>query len=180
MFPSHDPALIDYVLEGAVDDRSAFTTDADGGKLCVRDINYATAAATGVAATIPAFVKPTDSSSGNTQYRLLMGDLFPSFRTRQLPLFALSDHVLITLHLKQQVNGTASDVGKVLCYNSGFGGDTGYSMDVPNTFFVYDSIAFNAPSNQALMAQVNSESGKSFIYSDVILTRMTLDAVPTP
>jgi hypothetical protein len=168
-------ALKDYVLEGTTADRVAFDSD---GKVCLRDISYPSQAGAGVAGSLPAFVKPLTVSSGNTQYRLTMGDLFPAFSARQLPLFALNQHVLITLHLKPQ--DTASQVGNVLCFPAGHAGATTYSIDAPNCSFLYDSIAFNSESVEALLQQVNSPQGKSFVYSDMILTRITSDAVGAP
>lgn len=173
-------AFVDSLKEGVWADRVAFqTVGSTAGLLALRDVDYASASGNG---TVPSHLKMTSSATTSPLFSLSLSQLFPAFTSKQLPLFAIKDHVLIKLTFRQQFPGSAVDRGLVFQCPSSVT-DTNmpqFSINAANCKFVYDAIHYNQQTMADVSTRAMSDSGLSMIYEDLILTRATIGNTTAP
>lgn len=173
-------AFVDSLKEGVWADRVAFqTVGSTAGLLALRDVDYASASGNG---TVPSHLKMTSSATTSPLFSLSLSQLFPAFTSKQLPLFAIKDHVLIKLTFRQQFPGSAVDRGLVFqCPSSVTDASMPqFSINAANCKFVCDAIHYNQQTMADVSARAMSDSGLSMIYEDLILTRATIGNTTAP
>ena len=157
-------AFIGQVREGSSGDRVAITTD---GRVAFRDlVTTVDADPTLTDSLVPSNIKPTDSDSTTPVFSLSLSDLIPMMKSRQLPLFAIKDHV----YLEIEFNASAD----VLCTTDGAA--TPVTISKPNVKFMYDGLYYSEGQEQAVLSASRSSEGLAFLYEDLITT---IAAVPS-
>ena len=69
---------------------------------------------------VPTFIKPTTDASTTPLFTIPLSTLIPMMKARQLPLFAIKEHVYIEINFNKQL--VAGGIGTILCAPDGFGG----------------------------------------------------------
>lgn len=169
-------ALVDAVREGSFADRVAYNTDtAKSGLLALRDVEYGADTTT---AAVPKQLIMTSDQDTSPLFVLSLSQLFPAFTSKQIPLFALKDHMLIKITLRNQTPGDDAERG--LVYQSNQTITTAnmpqFTINFKNTKFVYDALHYNHQTMADVTARAMSDDGLSMIYEDLILTRATLNS----
>ena len=168
----------DFVKNGTHD---VFEPDNAGtGKYQMKDVIYD---ATGAAATIDPSVQITLSETECPVFSIRLSELFPMMRNVQLPLYLMNEPVSIEITWNAQRDG-AADLGKMLCFQSGFvsgGGKTGAKIGLDNVKFLADYLTYEDERMSQTAKLVNSATGLVMPYEDMIVTNTNVPAVaPAP
>jgi len=161
----------DYVKNGTHD---CFEPDNQGtGFYQMKDVIYD---ATQTAATIDPAVQITVSETECPVFSIRLSELFPMMRNVQLPLYLMNEPVSIELTWNSQATG-AGTLGKMLCFQAGFGGATGAKIGLDNVKFLADYLTYEDGRMAATAKIVNSDQGLSMPYEDMIVTNTNIPAV---
>lgn len=159
-------AFIGQIREGSSGDRIAVT---DEGRAVFRDMVTTTdATPENVNLDVPAHIQPTASDSTTPVFSLALSDLIPMMKSRQLPLFAIKDHV----YLELEFNSSAD----IVCVEQGEA-QPQVSISKPNVKFIYDGLYYSEGQEQAVMSASRSGEGLSFLYEDLITTIASVPSV---
>ena len=164
--PDHR-AFIGQIREGSSGDRVAVT---GSGRIAFRDLATTLGASENLdAASVPKHIKPTDSDATTPVFSLALSDLIPMMKSRQLPLFAIKDHVYLELEFH-----SSSDI---VCKEDSLADFPAVSISKPNVKFIYDGLYYSEGQEQAVLSAAQSKEGLSFLYEDLITT---IASVPSP
>ncbi len=178
--PEHR-AFVEQVKVGNSCDRwcesdagSANTLPPQKSRIIPKDLEYNAGI---TSATVPSFVKPTDSDSSTPVFNVALSQLIPFMRSRQLPLFAMKENVFLRLILNTQ---SAITDGTICCFPSGSGSSGVIKPSHVNIKFYSDHLYFLDGSMEATQKQIFSENGLSYIYEDSVLTTTQIPATANP
>ncbi len=159
-------AFIGQIREGSSGDRIAVTPE---GRVAFRDLVTTTAVqVVDDDAKVPGHIKPTDSDSTTPVFSLALSDLIPMMKSRQLPLFAIKDHV----YLEIEFNSSAD----IVCTTDGVAAPA-VTISKPNVKFIYDGLYYSEGQEQAVMSASQSSEGLTFLYEDLITTIASVPSV---
>jgi hypothetical protein len=150
------------------------TAPAGASRLIPKDLEYNNAI---TQATVPAFIKPTDSDATTPVFNVALSQLIPFMRSRQLPLFAMKENVFLRLILNTQ---SAITDGTICCFPNGSGSSGVIKPSQVNIKFYSDHLYFLDGSMEATQKQIFSENGLSYIYEDSVLTTTQIPASANP
>ena len=157
------------------------------GRICPKDMQVMVEAddATGSLRT-PAMFRPTSSDATTPTFSVPLSTLLPMMSSRQLPLFAIKEHVYLRIQFSQQTHGTIAGAtyGNICCY----GAMNGTALDatttcvpsLPNIKFHSDHLYYPEDVMNQTLAQVNSAQGLSYVYEDLVLTNTQIQATANP
>ena len=165
----------DFVKNGSHD---VFEPDNQGtGKYQMKDVIYAV---DGTTATIDPSVQITVSETECPVFSIRLSELFPMMRNVQLPLYLMNEPVSIEITWNAQKTG-ANDLGKMLCFQSGFAGTTNAKIGLDNVKFLADYLTYEDERMSQTAKLVNSATGLVMPYEDMIVTNTNVPAVaPAP
>ena len=173
--PEHR-AFVDAIKCGASGNRWGGTAN---GRIGYRDMNYSsfggddTAVETGVAN----LYKPTNDASTAPTFMVPLSQLIPMMKARQLPLFAIKEHVYLEINFRQQANG-AGNIGKIACWKQGTTAtNTAIVPSLTNIKFNSDHLYYSDEQMEATSKQIFSANGLSVLYEDIITTNAQVEPV---
>ncbi len=174
---------IGMVKEGAVGDRWATNlgsagANVAGGRVGYQDLAYD---ATGGVAEVPAFVRLTSDDTTTPLFSIKLSQLIPMMKSRQLPLFAMKEHVYLVINFQQQK--TVADIGKVAVFGDAEPATAAAATVIPskvNIKFVSDHLYYTDETMSQTANMIKQEGGLAFLYEDLILTTSQIEAVGQP
>ena len=171
--PEHR-AFVDMIKSGTCGDRFA---SAENGRIAYRDLitTLDTTTPADSTALVPTIIKPTTSDDTTPLFSVPLSTLIPMMRSRQLPLFAMKEHVYIEITFAQQT--TAADIGTICCRSETSTASPLISVSKPNIKFIFDSLYYTDDAMNKVMGQVASSSGLTILYEDQIVTDAAVPAV---
>jgi len=180
--PEHR-AAIGMVKEGTCGDRFATNNGSaaanfGNGRIAYRDLAYD---ATQNAAEVPAICRLTSDDSTTPLYSLKLSQLIPMMKSRQLPLFAMKEHVYLIINFA--VQNSVATIGKVACFGDPEPATAAAATITPsqvNIKFVSDHLYYSDDTMNKTANMINSEGGLAFLYEDLILTTSQVEAVVQP
>jgi hypothetical protein len=134
----------------------------------------------------PAMFRPTSSDATTPTFSVPLSMLLPMMASRQLPLFAIKEHVYLRIQFSQQTHGTiaGSTYGNICCYGpmngTALDANTTCVPSLPNIKFHSDHLYYDEAIMAQTMAQVNSAQGLSYVYEDLILTNTQIQGSANP
>tara|TARA_R110001606_G_scaffold90692_4_gene202578 strand:- start:2744 stop:4213 length:1470 start_codon:yes stop_codon:yes gene_type:complete len=176
--PEHR-AYVDVVKCGAVGNRWGGT---DNGRIGYRDMNYGALDGNdnAVTADVAALFKPTNNATTTPIFMVPLSQLIPMMKARQLPLFAIKEHVYLEINFRQQANG-AANIGKIACWKEGTTAtDTSIVPSLTNIKFNSDHLYYSDDQMEATSKQIFSANGLSVLYEDIIVTNAQVEPSPNP
>ena len=173
---------IGMVKEGACGDRWGTNNGSAGANTGNARIGYQDLAydKTGAVAETPAFIRITSDDATTPLFSIKLSQLIPMMKSRQLPLFAMKEHVYLVINFNQQPN--AGSIGKIACFGSPEpnGADAKVIPSKVNIKFVSDHLYYTDATMSQTANMINSENGLAFLYEDLILTTSQVEAVAQP
>tara|TARA_R110000796_G_scaffold252443_1_gene386817 strand:- start:10858 stop:12333 length:1476 start_codon:yes stop_codon:yes gene_type:complete len=172
--PEHR-AYVDMVKCGAVGNRWGGVED---GRIGYRDVNYddIDGTAADIEATVPALVKPTNNASTTPIFMVPLSQLIPMMKARQLPLFAIKEHIYLEINFRQQTSA-ATDVGQIACFTQGNTDPTAIVPSLTNIKFNSDHLYYSDEQMENTSKQIFSAQGLSVLYEDIIVTNAQVEAL---
>jgi len=172
--PEHR-AYVDMVKSGCCGDRYAIS---ESGRIAYRDLDATVSStATNTDLTVPSFIKPTTLDSTTALFSVPLSTLIPMMRSRQLPLFAIKEHVYLEITFAQQTSD--SDIGKVCCRAQTSSDSGALVPSKSNIKFIFDALYYTDSAMDSVMSQVASDSGMNILYEDQIVTDTQVPATTT-
>lgn len=169
--PEHR-AYVDMVKSGACGDRWGHLAS---GRIAYRDLDYtATTGANTDEATVPAFIRPTTDPKTTPVFMVQLSQLIPMMKARQLPLFAIKEHIYLEVNFRQHV-----DAGDILCVKDG-GTNPTVSPSLTNIKFISDHLYYSDDQMDMTAKQIFSSEGLSILYEDLLVTNAQVPAVDNP
>ena len=134
----------------------------------------------------PAMFRPTSNDATTPTFSVPISTLLPMMKSRQLPLFAIKEHVYLRIQFSQQTHGTSvgATYGNICCYGQMNGtapdATTTCVPSLTNIKFHSDHLYYPEEVMNQTMAQVNSANGLSYVYEDLVLTNTQIQASANP
>ena len=171
--PEHR-AFVDMVKSGTCGDRFA-SSSLSKGRVAYRDL--ITNAAQDEQ-SVPDIIKPTTDDDTTPLFSVPLSTLIPMMKSRQLPLFAIKEHVYLEITFSRQ--SSAGDIGTICCRKDGSSASAAVSPSKSNIKFIFDSLYYTDEAMDKVMAQSMSSDGLSILYEDQILTDSAVPAISAP
>jgi hypothetical protein len=166
---------VDMVLNGILD--VVGQDHGNYGRLCVEDAIYDE---DGINAVVPAKIRPTNSTTTSPTLSVALDDLFgPMLTGLQLPLYLIQAPVSIEIVFNRQ-NNVNADVGKVLCFDSGYSGSKAVSINLDSVKLLCDFLMYNDDTMRQTQNLVNSQNGMVLPFDDIALTTSNIQASTQP
>ena len=118
-------------------------------------------------------MKLTSSASSSPEWSLALKDIFPILQQIELPLYLLTDQVVLDFRLQSQLNldQDVNGVGSLCCFENSAANTQrlgACELNLANCLLYQDTIYWNNEKVEAISKSVNARDGFFLNYTDVL------------